>query len=115
MVLPRRHLENFRVQGIYNPTLMRVLTAPGAPGGRVRFWANREEAEETVAWWRRNLLPAQNHELDAPTGLGFVSDPPPMQLRTGGRLYYLAFFNAHRAVYSLLPPPVELPGPSSGR
>jgi hypothetical protein len=114
MVVPRRHMENFRVRGIYNPALMRVLTAPGAPGGEVRFWEGREEAEKAVAWWSRRTLPAQHHEGDHPRDLGEVSDPPPMELRRDGRLYYLAHFNAHRAVYSLLPPPVEAPGPPSG-
>ncbi|QKG20438.1 hypothetical protein [Actinomadura verrucosospora] len=114
MVVQRRHLENFRVKGIYHPGLMRVLTAPDERGG-VRFWEDRDEAEKAVAWWSRRTLPAQNHELDFPRDLGDVSDPPPLELRKGGRLYYLAHFNAHRAVYSLLPPPVEEVGPPSGR
>ena len=29
MVVPRRHMENFRVRGIYDPAVMRVLTALG--------------------------------------------------------------------------------------
>ncbi|MBD2895506.1 hypothetical protein ACFYTC_13995 [Actinomadura nitritigenes] len=116
MVVPRRHMENFRVRGIYDPALMRVLTAPGAPGGEVRLWEGREEAEKVAAWWSTAVLPARTCGAEGhPHDLGGVSDPPPLELRKDGRVYYLAHFNASRAVYSLLPPPVEAPGPPSGR
>lgn len=39
--------------------------------------------------------------------LGMVTDPPPAELRRGGQVYYLAHFNAYRAVYSRQPPPAE--------
>ena len=38
-----------------------------------------------------------------------VTDPPPMQITREGRTYYLAHFNAHRAVYSPRRPPAEPP------
>jgi len=40
-----------------------------------------------------------------------VTNPPPMQITREGRMYYLAHFNAHRAVYSPHPPPAEPPPP----
>jgi hypothetical protein len=36
-----------------------------------------------------------------------VSDPPPQELSRDGRTYYLAHFNANRAIYSAESPPAE--------
>jgi hypothetical protein len=38
-----------------------------------------------------------------------VADPPPMELVDRGRTYYLAQFNAHRALYAQAEPPAEPP------
>jgi hypothetical protein len=40
-----------------------------------------------------------------------VTDPPPMELSRQGRTYYLAHFNARRAIYSPHAPPAEPPTP----
>ncbi|HUQ61998.1 hypothetical protein [Lentzea sp.] len=50
MVVPRVHLTNFQVRGIYEPSVRRELikqrqrTVP-------RQWESREEAERVVEWW----------------------------------------------------------------
>ena len=46
-----------------------------------------------------------------------VTDPPPMELTRQGRTYYLAHFNAYRAIYSPHAPPAEPPaaGGSDGK
>jgi hypothetical protein len=38
-----------------------------------------------------------------------VTDPPPTELIRQGQTYYLAHFNAHRAIYSPQAPPSEPP------
>ena len=38
-----------------------------------------------------------------------ITDPPPLQITREGRTYYLAHFNAHRAVYSPHALPAEPP------
>ncbi|MFB8167472.1 hypothetical protein ACFC60_05895, partial [Kitasatospora purpeofusca] len=43
-----------------------------------------------------------------------VTDPPPMELELEGRTYHLAHFNANRARYSPLLPPVEPSPPPVG-
>ena len=62
MVIPRRHLAGFRVQGIYSPAVMRALTRPLTELGRnrpPRLWASREEAEQIAALWRGQPVTAR--------------------------------------------------------
>jgi hypothetical protein len=105
LVMPRRHLTGFRVQGIYSPALLRALTEPKKRHRQSPLlWQTREEAEQTAAYWREHSLPARFD--DHSFGIN-VSDPPPLELQRNGRTYYLAHFNARRAVYSPQPPPSE--------
>lgn len=107
IVVPRRHLTNFRVRGIYSPALLETLTRPVCPGGRAaRLWDTREAAEKSAALC--NATPVEAVD-DSYGFLPFVSDPPPMELQHEGSTYYLARFNARRAVYSLKQPPAEPP------
>jgi len=111
MVMPRRHLTGFRVQGVYSPAVIRALTRPLTELGLdhvPRLWATRQEAEDIAGVWRALPLAAHAEDWSFST---VVTDPPPMQITREGRMYYLAHFNAHRAVYSPHPPPAEPPPP----
>lgn len=105
MVIPRRFLENFRVRAVYSSALLSALG--GGP-----LWGE-EHAESYVRYWGTPRLETQvevegrDYTLWAPP----VTDPPPMELEFEGATYHLAHFNANRARYSPLPPPVE-PSPS---
>jgi hypothetical protein len=111
MVVPRRHLTNFRVQGIYSPALMQAITAPWQDRERgLQAWASREAAESQAEYWRLHSVEAH---ADDGSFYAEVSDPPPLDLKHGGRTYHLARFNAYRAVYSADDPPQE--PPASGR
>jgi len=47
MVMPRRHLTGFRVQGVYSPAVIRALTRPLTElgsGHAPRLWATRQQA-----------------------------------------------------------------------
>ena len=103
MVMPRRHLTGFRVQGVYSPAVNRALTEFGLAHAR-RLWATRQQAEDVAAAWRALPLAARADDGSFTTA---VTDPPPLQITRQGRIYYLAHFNAHRAVYSPHPPPAE--------
>jgi hypothetical protein len=106
IVVSRRHLTNFRVQGIYSPALLAALTRPVIdPGSTARLWSTREAAEESAAFC--NACPVEA-VTDGYRLLPPVGDPPPMELHHEGSIYYLAHFNARRAVYSRQPPPAEL-------
>jgi hypothetical protein len=106
IVMPRRHLTNFRVQAIYQPALLRALVAPQDRYPTVpRQWLGREEAEEFALMWRAPMIQARLP--DAPFSIE-VPDPPPMTLTSDGRVYYLAHFNANRAIYSADQPPIEI-------
>ncbi len=111
MVISRRHLVSFRVQGIYSPAVMRALARPLTELGwdcPPRLWNSREEAEQTAASWRDRPVTARAD--DGPRYLTTrVTDPPPMELTHQGQTYYLAHFNAKRAIYSLQAPPPEPP------
>lgn len=50
MVVPRVHLTNFRVRGVYQPAVHRQLTK-ALKHRELRQWASREEAEKVVEWW----------------------------------------------------------------
>ena len=52
MVVPRVHLTNFRVRGVYQPAVHRQLTKP-LKRREPRQWESREEAEKVVEWWAR--------------------------------------------------------------
>ena len=65
MVMPRRHLTGFRVQGVYSPAVIRALTRPLTElgsGHAPRLWATRQQAEATAAAWR--ALPLAAHADD---------------------------------------------------
>jgi hypothetical protein len=66
--------------------------------------AHGEGGLEVRARWRDLPLSARTHDLSM---LGMVTDPPPTELLRGGQIYYLAHFNAYRAVYSRQPPQPE--------
>jgi len=109
MVMPRRHLTGFRVQGVYSPAVIRALTRPLTELGldhAPRLWATRQEAGDIAAACRALPLAAHADDWSFTTA---VADPPPLQITREGRTYYLAHFNAHRAVYSRHPPPAEPP------
>ena len=109
MVMPRRHLTGFRVQGVYSPAVIRALTRPLTElgsGHAPRLWATRQQAEDTAAAWRALPLAAHADDWSFTTA---VPDPPPLQITREGRTWYLAHFNAHRAVYSPRRPPAEPP------
>jgi hypothetical protein len=50
MVVPRVHLTNFRVRGVYQPAVHRQLTKH-MKHRELRQWESREEAEKVVEWW----------------------------------------------------------------
>lgn len=53
MVVPRVHLTDFRVRGVYQPAVHRQLTKP-FKRREPRQWESREEAEKVVEWWARD-------------------------------------------------------------
>ncbi len=108
IVIARRYLTNFRVRGVYSPSVLATLTKPW-PGSDVpaRLWPSREEAERAVEEWSRPQLRAQVLDTSGPPPFWWVPDPPPPIMRVNETDYHLAHFNAHRAVYSPHPPPVE--------
>jgi hypothetical protein len=115
MVISRRHLSGFRVQAIYSPAVLRALTRPLTEFGRDHpplMWSNREEAEQMAASWRD--FPVTAHAEDGPRSFtARVTNPPPMELTSEGRTYYLAHFNAHRAICSPQVPPSEAGTPGA--
>ncbi|MFS8099040.1 hypothetical protein LFM09_18105 [Lentzea alba] len=53
MIMPRVHMTNFRVRGVYQPAVHRQLTKELKR--RVpRQWESREQAEKVVEWWARD-------------------------------------------------------------
>jgi hypothetical protein len=109
MVLARRHLTGFRVQGVYSPALIRALTRPLSELGRdhaPRLWQTRHEAGHAAAIWRALPLTAR---ADDGSFTSIVTDPPPSDITWQGQGYYLAHLNAHRVIYSRRPPPAEPP------
>jgi hypothetical protein len=109
MVMPRRQLTGFRVQGVYSPAVIRALTRPLTDLGldhAPRLWATRQHAEDAATAWRALPLAARGDDGSFTT---MVTDPPPLQITRQGRIWYLAHFNAHRAVYPRHLPPAEPP------
>ena len=109
MVLARRHLTGFRVQGVYSPALIRALTRPLSELGRdhaPRLWQTRHEAGQAAAIWRDLPLAAR---ADDGSFTSIVTDPPPADITWQGQGYYLVHLNAHRVIYSHRPPPAEAP------
>ena len=109
MVMPRQHLTGFRVQGVYSPEVIRALTRPLTELGldhAPRLWPTRQEAENVAAAWRALPLEALADDWSFSTA---VTDPPPLQITREGCTWYLAHFNAYRAIYSPHPPPAEPP------
>jgi len=101
IVIARHHLTDFRVQRIYSPALLEAIHHPWQD-----LWNSRAEAEEQAEYWRDHPIEAQ---ADDGSFLTAVSDRPPLDLEHNGRSYYLAQFNAHRAVYSTIRPMQEPP------
>lgn len=58
IVVPRAHLVNFRVRGVYDPAVHRELTRPWAHWGEhlLRQWESQEEAELVAGWWNRTQV-----------------------------------------------------------
>ena len=109
MVLARRHLTRFRVQGLYSPALIRALTRPLSELGHdhaPRLWQTRHEAEQAAAIWRTLPLTARADDWSFTT---MVTDPPPAEITWQSQMYYLAHLNAHRVIYSRLQSPAEPP------
>ncbi|MEU8136122.1 hypothetical protein [Streptodolium elevatio] len=107
IVIESRHLENFRVRGIYSPALLRAMTRPGRgerdyPGHPL--WRDREAAERFAA--ARNVEKMQAVSPEGIT-LAWVPNPPPLDLDAKGRIWHLAHLNNRRALYSPLEPPEE--------
>lgn len=110
IVVESRFLTNFRVRGVYSPTVYRLLTESPWAG----LWTDLSAAESFCQAANRPRLRA--HLLDGPY-LGdpanepivyaTVDDPPPVDLVVDGETFYLAHFNANRAVYTRQPPPTE--------
>jgi hypothetical protein len=109
MVLARRHLTRFRVQGVYSPALIRALTRPLSELGRdhaPRLRQTRREAGQAATTWRDLPLAARADGWSVTT---IVTDPPPAEITRQRRKCYLAHLNAHRVIYSRRPPPAEPP------
>lgn len=53
IVIPRRHLENFRVKPVYSGQLLEDMKRDWREDGqpRMQLWRSREEAEQTAANW----------------------------------------------------------------
>ena len=47
MVMPRRHLTGFRVQGVHSPAVIR--RSPSSASIMPRLWATRQQAEDIAA------------------------------------------------------------------
>jgi hypothetical protein len=97
IVTERRHLENFRVQGVYSPAVHHAMKY-------MPLWQTREEAEHQAEQWNTYPLEAR---LGVPGATIMVSDPPPMEMEHDGLRFYLARLNSRRATYSTTPPPTE--------
>ncbi len=107
MVIPRRHLMNYRVRGVYSPAVLRALTKQlkGCDYGP-RLWVTLDEAQSAARSWGQRQLDAR---FDDDWSSAEVPNPPPIDFEHKGKTYYLAHFNSYRALYSSLPPPVENP------
>ena len=60
IVIPRRHLTRFRVQGLSSPALIHALTRPLAELGwdsPPRQWETRQQAEQIAAIWQHRATP----------------------------------------------------------
>ncbi|MGI5292746.1 hypothetical protein ACQEVF_56875 [Nonomuraea polychroma] len=57
MVVPMRHLTNFRVREVYSPAVWRELSQPWKPRGNhpIQLWASQEEADTAVAALQERL------------------------------------------------------------
>lgn len=103
IIVKSRSLTNFRVRGVYGPTVYRLLTE--SPWNhRAALWTDLSVAESFCQAANRPRLRAHLH--DGPY-LAKVDDPPPVNLVIDGETFYLAHFNANRAVYTRQPPPTE--------
>lgn len=112
IVVPRRHLTNFRVRLVYSPALLRALLKPYEKHGGGRPWLhNRATIEGLAEQWNEKPIGARLVDGRWAPMFFMVSDPPPLELRYMRETYYLAHFNARRAAYSRLPPPVEISPP----
>jgi hypothetical protein len=56
MVVPRRHLTDFRVKPVYSPAVMAQLENPWRDDQvRARLWSSEEEAQQVVEIWAREF------------------------------------------------------------
>jgi hypothetical protein len=99
IVVPNQYLTNRRVRGVYSPTVYRLLS-----DGYRALWPDEDRAQAFCDYWNQARLPARF--LNG-VSFGTVPDPPPIDLLVKGETYYLAHFNAKRAVYTPEPPPTE--------
>ena len=109
MVLARRLLTRFRVQGVHSPALIRALARPLSELDRdhaPRLWQTRHETEQAATIWRALPLTARADDWSFTT---MVTDPPPAKITWQGQGHYLAHLNVHRVIYSRRPPPAEPP------
>jgi hypothetical protein len=104
VIVQARFLTNFRIRGVYSPTVYRLLTESPRTG-RSALWPDLSTAESFCERWNRPRLRAVL--TDGPY-LATVEDPPPLDLLVDGERFYLAHFNANRAVYTREPPPPEV-------
>ncbi|WP_156213795.1 hypothetical protein [Lentzea aerocolonigenes] len=51
LVVPRVHLANFRVRGVYQPAVHRELTRAWRDFESLRQWESEEHAQKLVAFW----------------------------------------------------------------
>lgn len=118
VVVHTRHLENFRVKGVYGPALLTALEGTRTTGPYARtypLWSTRERAQEMADALNAGPVEVTFKGIRDYEKYGYglqhppVSNPPPMELEVRGHVFHLAQFNARRAVYSHLPPPVEPP------
>ena len=107
-VVPRRHLTDFRVRMVYSPALMRALLRPYRQhGGGVPELHDLAYIEGLAQQWNEQPIEARLVDGRWTGHMDMVCDPPPQELRYMRETYHLAHFNARRAAYSRLPPPVE--------
>jgi hypothetical protein len=105
IIMESRFLSNFRVCGVYSPTVYRLLTE-SAWNIRGALWTDLAAGESYCQAANRPRLRA--HLVDGPY-IATVDDPPPVDLIIADETLYLAHFNAYRAVYTREPPPAEAP------
>ena len=109
MVLARRLLTRFRVQGSDSPALIRALARPLSELGRdhaPRLRQTRHAAGQAATIWRDLPLTARAGDWSFTT---IVTGPPPAEITWQRQGHDLAHLHVHRVTYSRRPPPAEPP------